>query len=188
MNVKKRQQGLGYYQVEEQLRSEVSIIEYLVYLNDKDEKADPNDMPRPNWVSIRGLVRVTGLHHVTVSKAIERLKHRGSIIEVHGRRNSRLFCISDGVKADYIRKHLSKSTMIRSLNNPHILRDPEFHQWNRKQRWVLDKYRKKHDNEITLEMQEYNNILWKAVSDKRLAISRANRLRWHDSKGKRSYT
>ncbi len=72
-----------------------------------------------SWAFIRLICRRTGLHHVTVRKAIERLKNKFSILEVPGTRNRRLFCLIDAPNVDYIRSRIKQKPSLADFYRKH---------------------------------------------------------------------
>ena len=109
LNLKSKKQGFGYFQWNEQIHSEGKISEFLYWWETKTKKFDDKTGYEKNsWVTIRIICRYTKLHHVTVRKAIERLKEKFHILEVPGTKNARLFCNSEAPNVDYIRSRLKK--------------------------------------------------------------------------------
>lgn len=157
MNVKKRHQGLGYFQIDEQIQSESIIVEYLAYLSSQRPSLDSrNEKFLHPWATIRSISRRTGLHHVTIGKAIERLKKTGEVLEVHGTHNARLFCLSGSENADYLKK-----------NNFVLMKSPIESQTSLR-RSIIDKFRLK--NKTPPE-------LWGRIKTKRETISLKNKMR-----------
>jgi len=74
-----------------QISSESIISQFLDHLSKKTKFNEKDGYFSNQWTSLRGLERMTGLHHNTISKAIKRMKAQGVIIETEGTHNSRIF-------------------------------------------------------------------------------------------------
>ena len=180
LNLKSKKQGFGNYQRSEQIRSEGEITEYLAWLLQKTKKFDDKSGYEENdWASIRQICRRTGLHHVTVRKAIERLKNKFNILEVSGTLNSRLFCFSDSPNADFIRseikKELSSADFYRKYNSDEfvdrILINPKFDDG-----WLVIPPRKNDPTYNRLRKKpDFLDDRFTKVRKKRHVISRKNR-------------
>jgi len=105
IRLKNGHRGIGYYHVDIQLWSEQLIKDYLIWCEENDvlERKASGKVLRHYMPNIRMLVKQTDLHHITIKKAIQRMKEKKQIIEVMGENNSRLFCLSDSPMAKQIR-------------------------------------------------------------------------------------
>jgi len=128
-NTKKgsKRQGFGYFHWHEHIEAEGAITEFLYWLEETYTKFDPNVGDTHPYGTIRSIERGTRLHHTTINKAIERLKKRGSIIEVYGKRNARLFTLYDSPNADQIRKKTKDDPdykkWIQKINSKKVLKE-----------------------------------------------------------------
>jgi len=184
LNLKRKRQGYGYFHWSEQVQSESTITEFLSWLasNTKiDEKLGRETHP---WASIKMIERRTQLHHSTIKKAIDRLKEKKEIIEVYGKRKSRLFTLYDTVNADHIRMECKKDPNYRKwlekINSKDVLKEPKKNRWGELvfptvkskgfEKRVLARERKQFGNDFKRSSDVFN-----AVKRKRHIISAKNR-------------
>jgi len=187
LNLKSKRQGFGNYQFSEQIRSEVEIEEFLMWLLERTKKFDEKSGYEKNyWASIREICRRTRLHHNTVKKAIERLKNKYNILEVHGTHNSRLFCFSDSPNADYIRSKIKQDPSLadfyRKFNSDDYMKKILIHpKFDEDGLLVLPKQKKEPTYNRLRKKPDFLEDRFAEVMKKRKTISRKNR-KVYDSK------
>ena len=184
LNLKRKRQGLGYYQLSEQLYSEERVEQFLYHLTTKTKLDKKEEKEKHPWTSIRGISKRTGLHYNTVRKAVTRLKEENQIIEMYGTKKARLFTPVYSANADNIRKQCKEEPKFQKwllkINNKTVLRELKLNKWN--EPIYPSKNRKGYrDRILTKERQQHkddmkrSSDIFNAVIKKRQTISLKNR-------------
>lgn len=77
----------------------------------------------PRLFSIRELSRILNFHTTTITKAINRLRNIGQLIEIRGPHNSRKFCPVDSESGHWLYKHHSQYHEIWWKHNSKQIRE-----------------------------------------------------------------